>query len=322
MSAQGTATPQSPFAFLRPAELDTICSSSGFQILRTYLATTLPVDFCAEHAYDSSEMQLTWLLHRDILHAMIMPVVELYKEASTLAAAALCSQRPDELEVAYRGEARFAFLWLQCFITEEEDWCHTRGCPACNTLQTLATELTIRGAITAALLSGKDASVPDTPSSETESEAEDQPSLPDFTIVLGSLEQAMDNDPFWGPGYYAQTLARSKRLMAGIQELMSQCQVLESLVSSAPPSPSANGLGRGHAVDMLRPHGDTSKEMKLKKGAVARRQAKLKDEQGAMIMRMALQTWSAVHLSQRQRSRLKAAIKQDGRVGRKRTCTT
>jgi hypothetical protein len=252
---------------------------------------------------------------------MTMPVVELYKEASTLAAAALCSQVPEELEVAFKGEARFAFLWLQCFITEEEDWCHTRGCPACNTLQTLSTELTIRGTITSALLSARETPVPDTPSSETESEAEEQPSLPDFSIILGALEQAMDNDAFWGPGHYTQILARSKRLVAGIQELMSQCQVLESLVSSTPPSPGDMGLRRGHTIDMLAP-GESSKEIKLKKGAVARRQAKLKDEQGAMIMRMALQTWSAVHLSQRQRSNIKAAAKKDGFVGRKRTLTT
>jgi hypothetical protein len=266
-------------------------------------------------------MQMTWLLHRDILHAMIMPVVELYKEASTLASAALCSQVPKELEVAFRGEARFAFLWLQCFISEEEDWCHTRGCPACTTLQTLATELTIRGAITAALLSAKDSQVPDTPSSEFESESEDQPSLPDFSIILGALEQAMDNDTFWGPGHYGQILARSKRLVASIQELMSQCQVLETLVSSTPPSPGDMGLRRGHTIDMLAP-GETSKEIKLKKGAVAKRQAKLKDEQGAMIMRMALQCWSAVHLSQRQRSKIKATVKREELVGRKRTLTT
>lgn len=268
-------------------------------------------------------MQLTWLLHRDILHAMTMPVVELYKEASTLAAAALCSQSPRELEVAFKGEARFAFLWLQCFITEEEDWCHTRGCPACNTLQTLSTELTIRGAITAALLSAKDAPVPDTPSSETESESEEgQPTLPDFSIILGALEQAMDNDTFWGPGHYTQILTRSKRIVSGIQELMSQCQVLESLVSSAPPSPGDNGLRRGHTIDMLVAPGDANKEIRIKRGAVARRQAKLKDEQGALIMRMALQTWSAVHLSQRQRTKLKSTVLKGGTGGHKRTLTT
>ena len=34
-----------------------------------------------------------------------------------------------DLELIFRGEARGAFAWLQCFIAEEEDWCRTRGCP-------------------------------------------------------------------------------------------------------------------------------------------------------------------------------------------------
>jgi hypothetical protein len=37
--------PESPFAFLRSAELEAICSSSGFQILREYLANALPVEY-------------------------------------------------------------------------------------------------------------------------------------------------------------------------------------------------------------------------------------------------------------------------------------
>lgn len=255
---------------------------------------------------------------------MTMPVVELYKEASALAAAALCSQTFTELEVAFKGEARFAFLWLQCFIAEEEDWCHTKGCPACNTLQTLSTELTIRGAITSALLSAKDVPVPDTPTSETESdvegEAQHQPTLPDFSLILPALEQAMENDPFWEPGHYTQILTRSHRTVSGIQELMSQCEVLETLVSSAPSSPGdTTGLRR---IDLFAAAGDGNKEIKIKRGAVARRQAKLKDEQGAMMMRMALQTWSAVHLDRRQRQRLKAEVGKRPGLGHKRTFTT
>lgn len=60
---------------------------------------------------------------------MTMPVVQLYTLACNLASAALCSQKYEELELAFRGDARSAFIWLQCFIHEEEDWCFTRGCP-------------------------------------------------------------------------------------------------------------------------------------------------------------------------------------------------
>lgn len=44
MYIQDVQVPESPFAFLRSAELDAVCSSSGFQILRSYLATALPTE--------------------------------------------------------------------------------------------------------------------------------------------------------------------------------------------------------------------------------------------------------------------------------------
>lgn len=53
----------------------------------------------------------------------------MYTQACRLASAALCTQKYEELELAFRGDARSAFIWLQCFIHEEEDWCYTRGCP-------------------------------------------------------------------------------------------------------------------------------------------------------------------------------------------------
>ena len=58
-----------------------------------------------------------------------MPVVQLFNRASTLAFSALYTSKSEDLELAFSGEARSAFLWLQCFIGEEEVWCHTRGCP-------------------------------------------------------------------------------------------------------------------------------------------------------------------------------------------------
>jgi hypothetical protein len=58
-----------------------------------------------------------------------MPVVQLFKRATTLAEAALCTRRLEDLELAFGGDARSAFLWLQCFLADEDDWCCTRGCP-------------------------------------------------------------------------------------------------------------------------------------------------------------------------------------------------
>lgn len=56
-------------------------------------------------------------------------MLELFNRASALAEAALCTHKSEDLELAFAGEARGAFLCLQCFVDEEEDWCRTRGCP-------------------------------------------------------------------------------------------------------------------------------------------------------------------------------------------------
>jgi len=89
---------------------------------------TLP-SFCNKHACADATERLVWVLQRDILHAMTMPIVQLFNRASTLAYSALYTSKPEDLELAFSGDARSAFLWLQCFIGEEEIWCHTRGCP-------------------------------------------------------------------------------------------------------------------------------------------------------------------------------------------------
>lgn len=128
-----------------------LLASEGFGLLRRFLqndaeyvvaqppflphhdqhALTTPSNsFCDFHAASDAQTRETWLLHRDLLHALIMPIVELYRRAGALASTALCTARTEDLELAFTGEARGAFLWLQCFIAGEEgDWCQTRGCP-------------------------------------------------------------------------------------------------------------------------------------------------------------------------------------------------
>ena len=56
-------------------------------------------------------------------------MLELFRHASNVAKAMLGDRKTFDLELIFRGEARGAFAWLQCFIAEEEDWCRTRGCP-------------------------------------------------------------------------------------------------------------------------------------------------------------------------------------------------
>jgi hypothetical protein len=69
---------------------------------------------------------------------MLQPLVAAYDAARTVAAAALRGSSPassfsagvDELELAFRGDARDAFVWLHCLLAEERAWCAAEGCPS------------------------------------------------------------------------------------------------------------------------------------------------------------------------------------------------
>lgn len=185
------------------------------------------------------------------------------------------------------------------------------------TLHSVSTESAIRATLAAALLSS------DTPGSDSNA-SNAEPTLPDCSAILPAFEHALHHDPFWGPGHYSTIHARAQRLTAGIQDLIAQCEILESLVSSAPSSPTSGGpdLRRGHTIDVLMPDKDQqNREIKLKKGRMARRQARLQDEQQHMIMRMAWQCWSAINMPADQRLAMKAASKKGEVVGRRRTLT-
>jgi hypothetical protein len=283
--------------------------------------------FCPSHFGDPVGRSI-WVLHRDILHGLIMPVVQLYHRASSLAAAALCTDKVHDLELAFRGEARSAFLWMQCFMGEEQDWCYTKGCPACMTLHALSTESTVRATLAAAQLSIPRLSSTASSFAQNNANAND-PSLPDFSAVLPAMKQALDHDPFWGPGSHSQFLNRSTRLTLGIHDLISQCSALEALVLSAPSSPTNNlEQRRGHVLDLLVAEKDednnsrAGKEIRLKKSRMAKRQMRLREEQKAMIMRMAWQCWSAVQLPAEQRIALRAVGRRAPPLPRRRSLTS
>jgi hypothetical protein len=73
---------------------------------------------------------------------VLQPLVSAYDAARAVAAAALRSGSPtptgsshsaaavDELELAFRGDARDAFVWLHCLLAEERAWCAAEGCPS------------------------------------------------------------------------------------------------------------------------------------------------------------------------------------------------
>ena len=106
-------------------------------------ALLMQISFCDEHEPATKNDEVAWLLHRDITHALILPILHIFHKASRLGKSLLCAENIFDLELAFRGEARGAFSWLQCFFIEEEAWCSSGGCPGTvppNQLRTLLSE--------------------------------------------------------------------------------------------------------------------------------------------------------------------------------------
>ncbi|KAL8704303.1 MAG: hypothetical protein Q9201_002525 [Fulgogasparrea decipioides] len=202
-------------------------------------STNAACSFCDQHCHDSRQDRDAWLLQRDITYAIIVPVLEIYRHASQVAKALLGNRHIFDLELVFRGEARGAFSWLQCFVKEEEDWCLTRGCPGrgrhwgkptkarltevigCIVSYALQAEPTIRMVLVACRLSASLRQQPNTSH------------LPMFDFWSQAMKKALDEDPFWGPGLWKDFEARAKALEKGIEELVRQCIELAPLAATA-----------------------------------------------------------------------------------------
>jgi hypothetical protein len=142
----------SPFATLTPEDVDQILSSSPSLGIALHnferdqsiqyapihsslspispLCSLIGVRFCPKHSVLDAASQSTWRLHAALVSQMLQPLVNAYDRARAVASAALCSSAADELELAYRGDARSAFVWLHCLLAEEREWCAADGCPS------------------------------------------------------------------------------------------------------------------------------------------------------------------------------------------------
>ncbi|KAJ4309773.1 hypothetical protein N0V94_008777, partial [Neodidymelliopsis sp. IMI 364377] len=251
----------SPFV-IPQEDVEVLNASEGFCMLRNYLARD--TSFCTQHNTCDAQTKETWILHRDLLHALVMPVLELFNRASALAEAALCTHKSEDLELAFAGDARGAFLCLQCFVDEEEDWCRTKGCPA-------------------------------TPTGEEPSVSRALPPLPH---ILPALRDALASDPFWGPDHWPYLLSRATQLSAGIQALIVECVNLESLVSSPVADRTAFiGGKRSFTTPGLQYMGGQSdKGVKLRKSKLAKRQLRLEREEIELMRRVAMQCWAKAKL--------------------------
>jgi len=109
-------------------------NSEGFHILRKHLAQNASFTFCTDHEHGSLEEHQSWVLVRDIMHALLAPIVALHDHASRVAQQGLNSFRPQDLEYAYTSKARNAYVWLQSFLSSEQEWCLSQGCPGMHDL--------------------------------------------------------------------------------------------------------------------------------------------------------------------------------------------
>jgi len=225
---------------INPQDVELLNQSDGFKILRDHLtdsycyrqvvpsfdiqrrANTYADSFCATHSNNRAYPPSHWLLARDVLHALLVPVVELLDKAVYLAAAVTRAADCEDLEQAFTDQAHGAFRWLQCLLSsgKERQWCYAKGCPACVVQASLDSEFSIRMLYAACLLS--DVHYPFTL---------DGPRLPSFRFFLSSLQNALCADPRYGAEYFELMQPKALATRNGIEELILQCVELETVLT-------------------------------------------------------------------------------------------
>lgn len=173
--------------------------------------------FCASHhSACSDDEKTTFLLHRDIIYTVLQPLFDILDQATQIAATALGDTQHCELERMFRGDARGAFTWLHCILTDERQFCLAEGCPACVVLHALYSEPTIRVLAVACLLCDVDDGL------------DIAKSLQGQVFWLPALEKAVRDDPLWGDGFWPDIEHRARSLAMDIKQLIEQCADLRS----------------------------------------------------------------------------------------------
>ncbi|OQE19848.1 hypothetical protein PENSTE_c014G03141 [Penicillium steckii] len=221
--------------------------------------------FCSEHRDSCCSEQESFRLHRDIIHTLLVPLFLINHQAERIASRALPSKKGAEPERAFRGEARSAFAWLHCILTEEHDWYLTARCPACIVLHVLHSEPTIRFVTVAAQLAGPRSG---------------------FDCWLTALETAVREDPFWGDAFWPDIEERASRLTEGVQELVRQCHELRTTLDS--PTVSIPMAKPNPICDRSTP----TCTIAVKTSSFARKQVRLGREEQRYRSHMAWKSWN------------------------------
>ena len=221
--------------------------------------------FCAMHRHACShESQETFRLHRDIIHTLLLPMFLLHSQASRIASSVLPSQRAAEPERAFRGDARTAYSWLHCVLSEEHDWYLMERCPACIVLHVMHSEPTIRFIAVACLLSDH-LQGHDVPHGKRR--------LPSFDFWLEALEAAVREDSFWGDDFWPEIEYRSHSLTDSVKQLALQCLELQSSADRQSHSEETVQSDGSH-LDMSHQSSCTWKQVKVS-GEEQKRLAKM-----------------------------------------------
>lgn len=208
-------------------------------------------------------------------------MVELFDKACGVASIATHATKLEDLEYAFTGSARSAFVWLQCFLSSEKerDWCYTRGCPACCVEHSLDSEFTIRLLHAACLLS--DVHYPFTI---------EGPTLPSFMFFLESLERAIEGDELYGQDFFELIQPKAVATRDGVEDLVHQCLELDVLLSQ-PTSPNpATPDSSAPVSPVMGPLGGTP-GMKVKRSKLARQQMRLQVEEEQWMEDMLKKCW-------------------------------
>ena len=80
--------------------------SEGFTILRQHLAETSCNVFCEDHYSDNHDDMHAWVMMRDVMHALLAPIVVLTNHATEIAHRYTRSDRASDVEFAFRGRGR------------------------------------------------------------------------------------------------------------------------------------------------------------------------------------------------------------------------
>ena len=229
------------------------------------------------------------------MHALLAPIVALTNHATGIAKRYTKLERPSDVEFAFRGRGRNAFVWLQSFLAEDEDWCLSEACPGCVVQHALDAEFQLRLLVAACMLSREQGAEPTS-----------GPTLPSFDFLLPSLRQALADDELWGPDYYEHVEQKAQDLTFGMKDLMRQCEKLEILMTPpTTPEPQSPFPSFSYFPDRrcslkttsktLYPNVPTVPGMRVRRTKIAKVQAKMAKEEEAWLQSLLQTAWEVLN---------------------------